>query len=66
LANLFRFIGLRNLCTKPLRTLLTAVGVALGVALFVAIQIINRSTLNSFQNSIQAIAGKATLDGSRG
>src|SRR5947207_129679 len=59
--NLFRFIGLRHLRYRPARTLLTTLGVALGVALYVAIQIINHSTLASFKESIDSIAGKAAL-----
>ncbi len=59
--NLYRFVALRHLLLKPRRTLLAAAGVALGIALFVAIQIINRSTLASFQESIEAIAGKSNL-----
>src|SRR5271170_2708470 len=59
--NLFRFVGLRHLRMKPVRTILTALGVSFGVALYIAIAIINRSTLTSFRTSIDAVAGKATL-----
>lgn len=59
--NLFRYVGLRHLRMKPIRTILTTVGVSLGIALFIAIEIINRSTLASFKESIEAVAGKATL-----
>lgn len=64
--NLFRYIGFRHLTQKPSRSLLTTLGVGLGVALFIAIQIINSSTLASFQQSIEAMAGKATLTVSAG
>ncbi len=59
--NLFRFVGLRHLASKPVRTVLTCISVALGVALFVAIQLINRSTLESFKENFTAISGKAVL-----
>jgi putative ABC transport system permease protein len=59
--NLLRFIGIRNLRRKPLRTFLTTLGVCLGIALFVAVQIINRSTRSSFDENFQSIAGKASL-----
>jgi len=59
--NLFRYVGIRHLRIKPVRTLLTTIGVALGVALFIAIGVINQSTLNSFRENIDAVAGKATL-----
>lgn len=61
IGNLFFYVGLRHLKTKPVRTILTTLGVSLGIALFVAIQMINRSTLRSFQESIEAVAGKAGL-----
>jgi putative ABC transport system permease protein len=51
---------------KPVRTVLTTVGVSLGIALYIAIEIINRSTLASFKESIDAVAGKATLSISAG
>ncbi len=63
---LFKYVGLRHLISKPSRTVLTTLGVAFGVALFVAIQIINRSTLASFQESIDAMAGKSKLTVSAG
>jgi putative ABC transport system permease protein len=64
--NLFQFVGLRHLRHKPARTILTTLGVALGVALYVGIDIINRSTLTSFRESVEAVAGKATLTVSAG
>jgi len=59
--NLFRFIGLRHLITKPGRTILATMGVSLGIALYVAIQIINRSTMASFRESIESVAGRSKL-----
>lgn len=59
--NLFRYIGLRHFLLRPTRTLLTTLGVSFGIALFVGIDIINRSTLDSFRENVEAVAGKATL-----
>jgi putative ABC transport system permease protein len=59
--NLFLYVGLRHLTRKPIRTLLTTLGIAFGIALFVAIRIINYSVLQSFKNSIESISGKASL-----
>ncbi|MBK9294964.1 MAG: ABC transporter permease [Oligoflexia bacterium] len=59
--NLFKFISLRHLFLKPTRVLLTTLGIALGVSLFIAIEIINKSTLQSFKQSVEAISGKANL-----
>lgn len=64
--NLFQYVGLRHLQKKPTRTLLTTLGVALGVALYVAIDLINKSTLSSFNESINALAGKASITISAG
>jgi putative ABC transport system permease protein len=61
LRNLFQLVGLRHLKTKAVRTALTTFGISLGIALFVAIKIINHSTLSSFKNSVEALAGKTTL-----
>ncbi len=58
---LLRFISLRQLFQKPLRTSLTILGVAFGLSLWVAIKTINSATLNSFQNNIESISGKAQL-----
>jgi putative ABC transport system permease protein len=57
--NLFRFIGLRHIRQKPLRTLLTFLGVAFGVALYVAISMINDSTRKSFRQNIESVSGKS-------
>lgn len=59
--NLFRYIGWRRLKLHPGRTVLTTLGVALGISLYIAISIINRSTLASFKESIESVAGRATL-----
>lgn len=59
--NLFRYIGLRHFLLRPTRTLLTTLGVSFGIALFVGIDIINRSTLDSFRENVEAVAGKSTL-----
>ena len=51
----------RELGRHPLRTALTAAGVACGVALVVAIQAINTSTLAAFTDAIDDLAGTAAL-----
>lgn len=64
--NLFKYIGLRHLQLKPLRNILTLLGVAFGISLYVAIDIINHSTKNSLRESIEAVSGKAKLSISAG
>jgi putative ABC transport system permease protein len=51
----------RELGRHPLRSLLTAGGVACGVALVVAIQAINTTTLAAFTDAIDDLAGTAAL-----
>ncbi len=64
--NLFQFVGLRHIQLRPGRTLLTTLGVTLGIALYVAISIINESTRNTLRDSVEAVAGKASLTISAG
>jgi putative ABC transport system permease protein len=51
----------RELLRHPLRSALTAGGVACGVTLVVAIQSINASTLAAFTDAIEDLAGTAAL-----
>lgn len=51
----------RELVRHPLRSALTAGGVACGVALVVAIQAINATTLAAFTDAIDDLAGTAAL-----
>lgn len=66
ISNLLRFIGLRHLTTKKLRTVLTVLGVGFGVGLFIAVDLINRATLRSFKDNIEAVAGSADFTISAG
>ncbi len=58
---LLQLISMRQLFSKPLRTILTVLGVSFGLSLWVAIQTINHATLNSFKSNIESISGKAQL-----
>jgi putative ABC transport system permease protein len=58
---LLRLFSLRQLFSKPIRTLLTLFGVGLGIALFTAIELINTATLKSFSESVESMTGKAKL-----
>ncbi|OGQ83662.1 MAG: hypothetical protein A3F90_06505 [Deltaproteobacteria bacterium RIFCSPLOWO2_12_FULL_60_19] len=58
---LFRFLMWRHLRHHLLRTLLTVVGIALGVSVIVAIAMVNRTLVESFQRTVELIAGKAVL-----
>ena len=56
----------RHLLASPIRTALTVVGIVLGVAVAVAIQTANVDVLKSFQQSVIAVAGRATVHVSGG
>jgi len=56
----------RHLLASPVRTALTVVGIVLGVAVAVAIQTANADVLKSFQQSVTAVAGRATVQVSGG
>jgi putative ABC transport system permease protein len=56
----------RQLRLRPLRSILTLFSVSLGVALYTSIDIVNNSTLSSFQSGIEALSGKAQVSISGG
>src|SRR5687768_308882 len=56
----------RHLLASPVRTALTVTGIVLGVAVAVAIQTANVDVLKSFEQSVIAIAGRATVQVSGG
>lgn len=56
----------RHLLDRPVRTGLTVLGIALGVSVSVAIRSANVEVLRSFEESVLAVAGRATLQVSGG
>lgn len=58
---LLRLITLRHLREEKTRTLLTLTGIALGVALFVSVRLANESILHAFRGTVEAVAGRTTL-----
>ncbi|MDX1582518.1 MAG: FtsX-like permease family protein [Thermoanaerobaculia bacterium] len=50
---------LRPLSREPGRTLLTVAGIGVGVAVLVSIQLANRSAIRSFEETVDAVAGRA-------
>jgi putative ABC transport system permease protein len=59
---LFHRLIVRPLRREPLRTLLTAVAVALGVAVVLAIELAGNAAAGSFQSSLETLAGKADFE----
>jgi putative ABC transport system permease protein len=56
-----RLVGSRQLLERPVRTTITICGIALGVAVTIAIQAANVEVLKSFEQTVLAVAGRATL-----
>ncbi len=52
----------RDLKSGALQAVLTSVGIALGVSLLLAVQLADRSILASFHRTVEALAGRATLE----
>lgn len=59
--NSFHGLALRNLGSRPVRTLLTATGIVLGVAVVLAISITNASTLASIRRIFDESSGRSDL-----
>src|SRR5574341_2070322 len=66
MSRVLRLIGCRHLVERPARTAVTVLGIALGVAVSVAIRTANVDVLRSFQDAVQQVAGRATLQISGG
>src|SRR5436305_14082928 len=56
---ILRALVLRPILREPMRTILTILGIAVGVAVVVAIALSNQSALRAFQESADAVAGRA-------
>lgn len=61
LANLLRYISVKHVRHQKARTVIAIFGICLGVASMISIDIVNKSVLNSFDDSINRIAGRAAL-----
>ncbi|HSY49818.1 MAG TPA: FtsX-like permease family protein [Thermoanaerobaculia bacterium] len=56
---ILRALVLRPILREVMRTTLTILGIAVGVAVVVAIALSNQSALRAFQESVDAVAGRA-------
>lgn len=59
---LFSWFIVRRLRHEPIRTLTTALGIALGVAVIVAVQLTNASSLAGFRTALNTVSGRASLE----
>lgn len=59
--NLFRHISLKHVRLQKTQFVMAICGICLGVATMVAIDLVNRSVLHSFEESINNVTGRAAL-----
>src|SRR5512143_2381379 len=59
--NLLKHISIRRLRLQKVNALMTVVGICLGVAAIVSIDIVNKSVSRSFEDSINRVTGRASL-----
>ena len=57
--DLFFALILRPVLRDPFRMIVTVTGVAIGVAVFLSIQLANKQTLRSFEESVNLVLGRA-------
>ena len=57
--DLFFALIVRPVLRDPFRMIITILGVAIGVAVFLSIQLANRQTLRSFEESVNLVLGRA-------
>lgn len=58
---LFGTLAFKHLTSRPFRTTLTVVGVAVGVAATLAIYLANQTVFDSFQRAVTRVVGEATI-----
>lgn len=63
---LLRYFSLRHGRRHPVRALMGVVTVMLGVALYVSVEVTYASSFAAFEESVDALAGRATVQVSRG
>ena len=66
LTNLLRYVSLKRLTLHKAQAIIATCGICLGVATMVSIDLVNQSVLNSFQDSINRLTGRAALQISGG
>ena len=54
-------LAFKHLTSRPFRTTLTVVGVAVGVAAVLAIYLANQTVFESFQRAVTRVVGEATI-----
>jgi putative ABC transport system permease protein len=59
---LFSWFILRRIVHEPLRSGVTALGIALGVAVVVAIQLTNAGSLAGFETALNTVSGRTSLE----
>ena len=63
---LFLLLVIEHLRHRPVRALLTLVGVAIGVSAWLAIRVVNGEVYQSFEQSVESVVGEAAITVSGG
>jgi putative ABC transport system permease protein len=61
MAKLLLLLVVEHLRHRPLRALLTMVGVAIGVSAWLAIRVVNGEVYQSFEQSVESVVGEASV-----
>ncbi len=61
LSNLIKHISIKRIWLQKAHTVMTVSGICLGVAAIVSIGIVNKSVMRSFEDSINRVTGRASL-----
>ena len=63
---IFLLLVIEHLRHRPIRALLTLVGVAIGVSAWLAIRVVNGEVYQSFEQSVESVVGEASITVSGG
>jgi len=61
MTRILSLLVIEHLRHRPLRALLTLVGVAIGVAAWLAIRVVNGEVYQSFEQSVESVVGQASV-----
>ncbi len=61
LPNLLKHISIRRIRLQKVNSIMTVAGICLGVAAIISIGIVNKSVMQSFEDSINRVTGRASL-----
>lgn len=66
MAKILLLLVIEHLRHRPIRALLTLIGVAIGVSAWLAIRVVNGEVYESFEHSVESVVGEASVTVSGG